>query len=209
MFKLPQNCTHLTYQQSNVEVSRRLMICFPLLLLQTPLGSKADLQHRPSPVATFSIEDFSPAASNLELFPCPICHFQSTYKSYLASFQKKCLQVHPHFSHPFLSLSLNLYPSCLDFCSVPQLPSLNPIICLQSIFYTLLNIIFKNVKQIRLSYISYMFSITLRIQSKNIIQKSKSPCIFPSFLPLQCQFLTVSFLSHSECNSFLFLPWTG
>ena len=78
-----------SHQQSNVEVSRRLMICFPLLLLQTPLGSKADLQHRPSPVATFSFEDFSPAASNLEVFLCPICHFKSTYKSYLASFQKK------------------------------------------------------------------------------------------------------------------------
>ena len=209
MFKLQHNCTHLTHQQSNVEVSRRLMICFPLLLLETLLGSKADLQHRPSPVATFSIEDFSPAASNLEVFPCPICHFQSTYKSYLASFQKTSLPVHPHFSHPFLSLNLNLYPSCLDFCSVPQLPSLYPSTSLQSIFYTLLNIIFKNAKQIRLSYISYMFSITLRIQSKNIIQKPKSPCIFPSCLPLQCQFLTVSFLSHSEYKFLVFFPWTG
>ena len=134
---------------------------------------QAYLQHRPSLLATFNIEDFSPAASNLGAFLCPICHFQITCKSYLASLQKKkkkCLQVHPHFSHPFLSLSLNFYPSCLDFCSVPQLSSLYPVISLQSIFNTLLNIIFKNVKQIRFSYTSYMFSITLRIQSKNTIR---------------------------------------
>ena len=137
--------------------------------IDTP-WSKAYLQHRPSLLATFSIEDFSSAASNLGAFLCPICHFQTTCKSYLASLQKKCLQAHPHFSHPFLSLSLNFYPPCLDFFGDPQLSSVCPVMSLQSIFYTLLNIIFKNVKQIRFSYTSYMFSITLRIQSKNIIR---------------------------------------
>ena len=203
MFKLQHNSTHLTHQQSNVNVSRRLMICFPLLLLQIPLGNKADLQHRPSPVATFSIEDFSPAASNLEVFPCSICHFQSTYKSYLAFFQKKKSPSPSTFLTPISITESNPLSLLPGFLQCSSTSSLYPSISLQSIFYTLLNIIFNNAKQIRLSYIFYMFSITLRIQSINIIQKPKSPCIFPSCLPLQCQFITVSFLSHSEYNSFL------
>lgn len=146
--------------------------------IDTP-WSKVYLQHRPSLVATFSTEDFSPAASNLGVFLCPICHFQTTCKSYLASLQKKCLQVHPHFSHPFLSLSLNFYPSCLDFCSVPQLSSLYPVISLQSIFYTLPNIIFKNVKHIRFLYILHVLYYT-----ENSIQKYHQELKVPAFFLL-------------------------
>ena len=103
MFKLPHYCTHLTHQQSNVEVSRRLMICFPLLLLQTPLGAKLissiDLLYQPHSALKISHQLPKIWERFFVLFVTSKPHANPTQLPYKKNVSKPIHISHIHFYH--------------------------------------------------------------------------------------------------------------